>query len=74
MTSHPEPGERANRIPLSATTASVRAAAFRTVLKRTASREEEDTVLFMAGLHYQPDNPVRRHPIHGSRITTTEAP
>ena len=32
-----------------------RAAAFRTVLKRTTTADEEDQVLFMAGLHYKPE-------------------
>ena len=67
MRSQPEPAETANRLNLTATDPSVRAAAIRTVLRRTRSRDDEDLVLYAIGIHYRPDHTVRRDPIHGSR-------
>lgn len=64
----PEPSEIANRLPLTATDPSVRAAAVRAVLKHTRTRADEDVVLYAVGLHYRPEaGTVRRDPIHGSR-------
>jgi hypothetical protein len=72
MGSRPEPSEIANRLALTATDPSVRAAAFRVVLRRTTTRDDEDLLLFAVGLHYRPDHVVvRRGDQKGSRTASS---
>lgn len=55
----------ASQLRLTDNSPTERAAAVRTVLKRTTTAAAaEDQVLFMAGLHYKPEHPMRR--IQGS--------
>lgn len=61
MTSHGELAERTDQYTgLYGNTAADRAAAFRRVLKSTTSRDDEDTALWMLGLHYKPDPTTKR--------------
>lgn len=63
----------AETLPLSANSATERAAALRHVLKATVTRAEEDEALWMLGLHYLPEPPhARRHPFYSNKIIPAE--
>jgi hypothetical protein len=71
MSSQPEPAEVAVRLSLYANSPAERAAAMRNVVKRATTRDEEDQLLWMVGVHYKPDlGTVRRNPLHSARRAT----